>query len=325
MIDRKAVPDSMVWTYPSAMIDDPRPAAGSFSMADVHHLSVHVIKLRDMPKGVLVLSSAEVQEEPHHDIRPTLQRLPFYCTPPAAADAVIPDPTPEDLVVGTPSAKILAKAKAFQKRKTSTSDDFDNESGDDDDAYVQIPLVTPICSAVVIPSSGNQGGSSAAPAAEGPSTRDSQGKGIMVDDAAAPSVGASRPRPSSSPAPSFKDVSRDAIHTDFFSFSVGPYYDAYPEGGVVGNCDFTHEEWDAPYRPTFRVLTRKSLRLLLFLTTKMSVLHCMMMSHGGEIFARYRGLLQSHHEYVLSTDSRLKVMRRGDSLTQFKLQKVFSP
>ncbi|GJR08230.1 hypothetical protein Tco_0790882 [Tanacetum coccineum] len=38
----------------------------------------------------------------------------------------------------------------------------------------------------------------------------------------------------------------------------------------------------------------------------MSVVHCMMMSHGGELLARYRGLLQSHHEYVLSADSRLK-------------------
>ncbi|GKB32151.1 hypothetical protein Tco_0871552 [Tanacetum coccineum] len=42
------------------------------------------------------------------------------------------------------------------------------------------------------------------------------------------------------------------------------------------------------------------------LTAKMSVLHCMMMSHGGELLDRYRGLLQSHNEYVQSTDSRLK-------------------
>ncbi|GKC36582.1 hypothetical protein Tco_1048966 [Tanacetum coccineum] len=42
------------------------------------------------------------------------------------------------------------------------------------------------------------------------------------------------------------------------------------------------------------------------LTAKMSVLHCLMMSHGGELLARYRGLLQSHHEYVQSMDSRLK-------------------
>ncbi|GKA71624.1 hypothetical protein Tco_0777763, partial [Tanacetum coccineum] len=46
----------MVWRHSDEAIDDPRPAAGSFSMADVHRLSAHVIKLRDIPEGVLVLS-----------------------------------------------------------------------------------------------------------------------------------------------------------------------------------------------------------------------------------------------------------------------------
>ncbi|GKE76878.1 hypothetical protein Tco_1542998 [Tanacetum coccineum] len=253
-------------------------------MADLHRLSAYVIKLGDMPEGFMGIhdflrlpewTGSEVQEEPHHDIRLTLQRLPFYYTPPAVIDAVTPDPTPdptpEDLAMGTPSAKIIAKAEAFQKRKASTSgttsshvakrirfalaqssssttcpgpfmDNSDNESDDDDDACVEIPLVTPIRSTVVIPSLGNQGGSSAAPVAEGPSTRDSQGKGIMVDDAATPSVGAGRPRPSYDPASSFRDVSGDDIHTDFLSFSAGPYYATYPEGGVTGNCKFTREE-----------------------------------------------------------------------------------
>ncbi|GJX09268.1 hypothetical protein Tco_0199127 [Tanacetum coccineum] len=202
-------------------------------MADVHRLSAHVIKLRDMPEGVLVLSGlsrvwknrfcdpvlrgadgnvmgihdflclpewtgAEVQEEPHLDVRPTLQRLPFYCTPPTAADAVIPNPTLEDLAAGTPSSKILANAKASQKRKASTSGatsshvakrtrsafaqssssttrpsvfSGDDDESDDDDACVEIPLVTPLRSAAVIPSSGNQGGSFVAPTAEGSNTR----------------------------------------------------------------------------------------------------------------------------------------------------------
>ncbi|GJV66784.1 hypothetical protein Tco_1482293 [Tanacetum coccineum] len=57
------------------------------------------------------------------------------------------------------------------------------------------------------------------------------------------------------------------------------------------------------------------------LTAKMSVLHCMMMSHGGELIARYRGLNQSHHEYVLSADSRLKgYEEKVASLTGLELQ-----
>ncbi|GKB03815.1 hypothetical protein Tco_0831958 [Tanacetum coccineum] len=193
----------------------------------------------------------------------------LYCTPPATVHTVIPDPTPEDLAVGIPSAKILAKAEASQKRKASTSGATlshvaKRTSDDDDDACVEIMLVTPIRSAIVIPSLGNQGGSSAAPTAEGPDSRDSQGKGIMVDDAA-------------------------ALFVDFFHFSAGPYYATYPKGGIAGNYEFTREElYDDK------------------LTTKMSVLHCMMMSHGGDLLACYGGLLQSHHEYVLSTASRTK-------------------
>nr|GFC50565.1 hypothetical protein [Tanacetum cinerariifolium] len=110
------------------------------------------------------------------------------------------------------------------------------------------------------------------------------------------------------------DVSDDAIHTDFFPFSAGPYYATYPKGGVTGNYEFTRKEWDAPYRPTFEVLTKEvfkdhdacktmvdqfstpdeMVRVESLsddqLTAKMNVLHYMMMSHGGELFARYRGL-----------------------------------
>ncbi|GJU95093.1 hypothetical protein Tco_1319849 [Tanacetum coccineum] len=332
-IDQRTIPDAMVWRHLDATIDDLRHVAGSFNTVDVHRLSAHVIKLMDMPEGVLVLSGlsrvwksrvcnpvlqgadrngmgagfnyfvlcpwplllAFIIEEPHLDVRPTLQRLPFYCTPPAAAAVVIPGPTLEDLVVGTPSSKIVAKAEAFQKRKASTSD--------------------------------------------------SRGKGVMVDDAAAPSAGVSQPRPSSEPAPSFMDFSGDCIHTDFFPFSVGPYYATCPEDGVAGNCEFTREEWDAPHRPTFGLLTKEVFKDLgvcktivdqfptpremvrvesLYddqLTAKISVLHYMMMLHGGELLARYHWLNQSHHEYLLSTDSRLKgYEEKVANMTGFKLQ-----
>ncbi|GJY85491.1 hypothetical protein Tco_0499517 [Tanacetum coccineum] len=206
--------------------------------------------------------------------------LPFCCTPPAAAEAVIPNPTSEDLAVGTPSFKIVAKAEASQKRKASTFGvasshvakrtrsalaqssgsttlpslfvgDDDESDDDDDDACVEIQLAL-------------------TPKVKGPT--------MIDEEIAPPSSGMSRPRPSSGPAPSFKDVSDDSIHMNFFLFATGPYYATYPEGGVVGNCEFTRED----------------------------VLHCMMMSHGGELLARYHGLDQSHHEYVLSADSRLK-------------------
>ncbi|GJR93148.1 hypothetical protein Tco_0265322 [Tanacetum coccineum] len=265
LIDRWAIMDFMVWRHPRAAIDDPRPIAGSFSMADVCRLSTHVIKLRDMPEGVLVLSRLS-RVWKSHVCDPVLLGADgngmgvFMIFFVFWSGLVL-----RDLAAGTASAKVLAKAEASQKRKASTSGATlshvakrtSDDDDDDNDACVEILLVTPLRSAAVIPSSGNQGGSSATPAVEGSNPQDSWGKGIMVDDDVASFVGVGQPRPSSGPAPSFRDVSRDAIHADFFPFSVGPYYATYLEGGVAGNCEFTREEWDTPYRPTFRVLMKE--------------------------------------------------------------------
>nr|GEV23968.1 hypothetical protein [Tanacetum cinerariifolium] len=162
----------------------------------------------------------------------------------------------------------------------------------------------------------NQGRSSAAPAAEGSNIRDSQGKGIMVDDAAASSVCASRLRPSFGPALSFRDVSRDAIHADFFPFSTSSYNATYPEGGFVRNCEFTREKWDAPYRHTFEVLTKKVFKDPVVCKTVVDQFPT------PREMGRVESLLnQSHHEYVLSADSRLKgYEEKIASLTGLELQ-----
>ncbi|GJX16924.1 hypothetical protein Tco_0217756 [Tanacetum coccineum] len=272
-IDRRAIPDVMVWRHLNAAIDDPRPAT---------------------------VDRAEVKEEPHLNARSTLQRLPFYCTPPVAADVVIPDHTLEDLAVGTPSSKIVAKAKASQKRKASTSGTISSyvtkRTSDDDDDVVCVKILLVLTPELLQPSDG----------------------GDPIET------------PTFRPAPSFRNVFGDATHMDFFPFSASPYYATYPEDGVARNCVFTREEWDASYQPTFWVLTKEVFKdpavyktivdqfptpgemvqveslSDVQLAAKMSVLHCMMMSHGGELLARYRGMNQSHHEYVLSIYSRLK-------------------
>nr|GEW58354.1 hypothetical protein [Tanacetum cinerariifolium] len=241
----RAIPNYMVWRHPDAAIDDPRPVAGSFSMADVRQ-HVYDPVLRGADGNVISIhdflclsewTGSEVQEEPYLDVRSTLKRLPFYCTLLATADAVIPDPTLKDLVVGTPSSKIFVKAEVSQKQKASTfgvtsSHVTKRTSDGNDDTCVEIPLVTPLRSATVIHSSGNQGGSFTAPAAEGFNTQ-----GIMVYDATTSFIGVSRPRASSKHAPTFRDVSGDAIHANFFPFSASPYYATYPEGGVARNSD----------------------------------------------------------------------------------------
>ncbi|GJX96776.1 hypothetical protein Tco_0352574 [Tanacetum coccineum] len=334
-IDRWAIPGAMVWRHPDAAIDDPRPAAGSFNMDYAYHLSAHVIKLKDMPEGVLVLSrlshvwksrvcdpvlrGANGNVMSIHDFsaypsRPVLRILPLVPLVPRLlqrlkllrSERPLSSVTSSHLARRTRSA--LAQSSGSTTRPSSFVDD-DDESDDDDDACVEIPLVTPLRSAAVISSSENH---------------------------------ASSPSPSLSP--SWIRVPLEALipivdpksWIYLFPFSAGPYYATYPEDGVAGNCEFTREEWDAPYRPTFGVLTkevfkdpaicktivdqfptpREMVRVESLsddhLTGKISVLYCMMMSHSGELLARYRGLNQSHHEYVLSTDYRLKVQGEGE-------------
>nr|GEW00430.1 hypothetical protein [Tanacetum cinerariifolium] len=163
----------MSWRHPDSVITDPKPL------------------------GVLVLSGlSRVWKNQTRD--PILRdsngngiggggllslRLPFHCTPPAAAaDVVIPDLTPNDLVVGTPDAKVLAKAEASKKRKASTfglalSHVSKRNSDYEDDACVEIPLVTLIRSAVTIPIGENQSGDSVRTStAAGPNTQDTSCK-----------------------------------------------------------------------------------------------------------------------------------------------------
>nr|GEZ12559.1 hypothetical protein [Tanacetum cinerariifolium] len=130
----------MSWRHLDSAINDPKPPVCSFNMEDVHRLSAHVVKLKDMPEGILVLSW------------PTQQKLPFYFTPPATIDVVISDPTLEDLAAGNLSAKFDAKAEASQNTTCLNLCAKNSNEENDDDACVEIPLITPTRSAAVIPS-----------------------------------------------------------------------------------------------------------------------------------------------------------------------------
>ncbi|GJT92577.1 hypothetical protein Tco_1081422 [Tanacetum coccineum] len=211
-----------VHVHPNSVITDPKPPASSYNQADVQRLSAFVVKLRNLPEEVLVLfgliqvwksrtcdpilkdSSGNV----HYDVRPTLQRLPFYCTPPDATNAAIPAPTPKDLAAATPSSKVLAKADL--------------------------------------------------------------------------------------------------------------YYATYPKDGVVAGsyedpnvCKTVVDQF-----PTTKEMVWNESLIDDRLVGKMSFLHCLMMSYGGELLARYKGLLKSYYEYVQSTNLRLKGLQHR--LTSFQ-------
>nr|GEY04694.1 hypothetical protein [Tanacetum cinerariifolium] len=198
-------------------------------------------------------TGSKVQEEIHHDVRPTLQRLPFYYTHPAPVGTAVSDLTPEDLTATTPSTKVLAKDEASKKRRASNDGD-DEESDDDHDACVEIPLVTPIRSVVTIPRKGYQS------------------EGFIFSDAEA-SQG-------------------KLLWTSLLVL-------------------FTYERWEDLYEPTLSILSNERFKdprvckividqfptlwemvqiKALFnerLAGKISVLHSLLVSHGGELLAQY--------------------------------------
>nr|GFA13164.1 hypothetical protein [Tanacetum cinerariifolium] len=167
----------MVWIHPDAAIDDPRPATGSFSMADVRQLSAHVIKLREMSEGILVLSGLS-RVWKSHVCDPILRVMgihDFIClsewTILEKQDASTSGATLGHVAKRTRYA--LVQSPSITTRPSLCVGDFDDESdGDgDDDACVKIMLVTLFRSIAVVPSSRNQGGSYAGPTAVGFNTR----------------------------------------------------------------------------------------------------------------------------------------------------------
>nr|GEV87751.1 hypothetical protein [Tanacetum cinerariifolium] len=253
-----------------------KPQVGSYNQEDVCRQKAHVVKLRDMPEGVLVLSGLSrvwksqtrdsvIKGSDGNGTREVMGIHDFLCLP-EWTEAKVQEELHHDinLAVGAPSAKVMDKVKSSKKRKALLSGaalshvakrtrsavaqsfgsttqpklfatDFDEESNDDEDACVEIPLITPIRSTIVIPTEGNQSEGSALPAAEGPSIRDSRGKDIMTDAVDPSSRGASCYQSFTAHVPYFRDLFGDAIHKDFFPFSPGPYYATYPKGGVAGS------------------------------------------------------------------------------------------
>ncbi|GJT65094.1 hypothetical protein Tco_1016574 [Tanacetum coccineum] len=227
-----------------------------------------------------------LKEEPHHNERPTLQRLPFYCIVAATPGFVIPGPILDELVATVPDTKVLAKDEKSKKRKSSTSgtassqvakrtmstmahDLFDGSSDDEvhyvdeqddgqDDDCVEIPLITPIMSDVKLPFGGNQGGERSAP--------------FVVDT---PSEYVGRPQDfvgvdPSNVGPSFVAPTTvgDDIERDLYPFILGHTYVDYPKEGLI---------------EVFKYPNVCKAVVDQFPTHKLSVLHCVMMSHGGEL------------------------------------------
>ncbi|GJU08185.1 hypothetical protein Tco_1124615 [Tanacetum coccineum] len=125
LIDRRAIPFHMPWRHPDSCITDKVPT--SFNQDHVDRLKAHIVKLRDIPEGVLVRSGlSRVWRNPMCD--PVLRRsdntVVDRTTQPAPAGTVIPHASPEEIAVTRPDPNVVAKADHAAKRKTSTGSEI---------------------------------------------------------------------------------------------------------------------------------------------------------------------------------------------------------
>ncbi|GKA38152.1 hypothetical protein Tco_0730703 [Tanacetum coccineum] len=153
LIDRRAIPFHIPWRHPDSCIIDKVPT--DFNQNHIDQLKAHIVKLRDIPEGVLVrsgisrvwrnpmcdlvlrrsdntvmgiydflcmpsLDKAMVREETHRLNTSILGRVADRTTSPASAGTPIPRASPEEITVTRPDHKVVAKANYVAKRKAST-------------------------------------------------------------------------------------------------------------------------------------------------------------------------------------------------------------
>nr|GEU85332.1 hypothetical protein [Tanacetum cinerariifolium] len=330
----------MSWRHPSSAIDDLRPPADSFNMDDVRRLSAHVVKLRETPEGVLVLFGLSrmwksrtcdpvlrgADRNGMGGSLPTLRRLPLYFTPPAIVDVAVLDLTSEDLVASTPSAKVIIEVEASQKRKASISGAASSHIVKVEACLVVLPglifllisLVKKVMTMIMLVLKLSWSPLSTL---------------LLLSLPQETRAGVLFPLPLKVLAPEGKGIMTDAAVALSTSVTASTLFGAYSfsqRGGVVKNYEFSLEEWDAPHQPTLTILNKEvfkdpTMYKMVFYqfstpgemvwiealtndqpNAKMSVLHYLIMSHDGELLARYHGLLEFHHEYVQLVDSTLK-------------------
>ncbi|GJX60106.1 hypothetical protein Tco_0291496 [Tanacetum coccineum] len=142
LIDCRAIPFHMPWRHPDLCITDKIPT--SFNQDHVDRLKAHIVKLRDIPEGVLVrsglsrvwrnpmcdpvlrrsditfmsihdflcmpsLEKATVREEPHELGTSILGRVADRTTPPPPTGTTIPRASPEEIAVTRPDPNVVAK------------------------------------------------------------------------------------------------------------------------------------------------------------------------------------------------------------------------
>ncbi|GKD54504.1 hypothetical protein Tco_1287891 [Tanacetum coccineum] len=120
----RAIPQYMPWRHPGSCVNDLVPKIG-FNPEDVKKLGEFVVKLRNIPMGVLVILGLSRAWAPRFKRRlmdlAALFKKGYRTTPLYPMLLELLYLPLEQLEVTLPDEKVLAKVKATRKRKASTA------------------------------------------------------------------------------------------------------------------------------------------------------------------------------------------------------------
>ncbi|GJR09069.1 hypothetical protein Tco_0791721 [Tanacetum coccineum] len=114
LIDRRAIPDYLTWRHSCSCVSDDLPADGYYRN-DVERLCARLICLREMREEVLLHSG--------------LKRVPSHTTAPVAKGAMIPLPTPNEIVASLLDPRLAKKSKGPSQARVRSASVTAPESG----------------------------------------------------------------------------------------------------------------------------------------------------------------------------------------------------
>ncbi|GKC12736.1 hypothetical protein Tco_1009518, partial [Tanacetum coccineum] len=107
-----------------SFVSDDLPTDG-YDRNDVEWLRVHLIRLREIREEMSIYDfmtlpswgDAKIVEEPHHLFEPVLERVSSHTAAHVAEDALIPLPTPEEVVAAQPDPRLAKKSNGPSQRR----------------------------------------------------------------------------------------------------------------------------------------------------------------------------------------------------------------
>ncbi|GJU51912.1 hypothetical protein Tco_1221467 [Tanacetum coccineum] len=290
LIDRRAIPDHLTLRHSHSCVSDDLSTDG-YDRNDVERLRVHLIHLCEMREELGEISiydfmtlpswgDAKIVEEPHHLFEPLLERVPSYTTAPAAEDALIPLPTPDEERTQSTPVTVSEPSQPSKKRRLRIRALEAGSSAPELGQADSLNEADIINFCMELKDSMKRDKGTFIRAASVPTPR--LGKRLVISllvvvaSVSGPAhVGTSAPASTSgcslalggSSVGSFVGMSKaedmqcqmdlldTLIELTLFPLAPGPYHMPYPYEGVSFPL-YTKEEWDGPHAPESNILCK---------------------------------------------------------------------